>query len=159
MKLTKLKKTKPWTQKLGPKLIFQRSKNVSTHHDIFRLIPCFWASQILHYQKWAMFWTLWVFFPGQAFTYTMEIHLLVGRASGPTRITDPEFESLSTSLISCYYHRPLLSSLGLCSPNAGLVLRSCPPLITQLRSPEEVVQDAFVDTPSHIDHLPSPLLL
>lgn len=50
----------------------------------------------------------------------MEIHLLVSRASGPTKITDPEFESLSTTLISCYYHRPLLSSLGLCSPNAGL---------------------------------------
>jgi len=52
-----------------------------------------------------------------------------------------------------------LSSLGLCSLHAGLVLHSCPPLITQLRSPEEVVQDAFVNTPSHTDHLPSPLLL
>ena len=77
----------------------------------------------------------------------------------PQKITDPEFESLSTTLISCYCHRPLLSSLGLCYPNAGLVLHSCPPLITQLRSPEEVVQDAFVNTPSHTDHLPSPLLL
>lgn len=63
-----------------------------------------------------------------------------------------ECENLSTTLISCCCHRPLLSTLGLCSPNVGLVLHSCPPLITQLRSPEEVVQDAFVNTPSQ-NHL------
>lgn len=158
MKLTKLKNQN--TKKETPKLILQGSKNVLTNHDIFRFILYFWASQILHYQKWGMLWTVHSpFFPAQTFTYTEQIYLLVGRASGPTKITDPEFESLSTTLISCYCHRPLLSSLGLCSPNSGLVLHSCPPLITQLRSPEEVVQDAFVNTPSHTGHLPSPLLL
>lgn len=97
--------------------------------------------------------TVW-FFPAQAFTYTVEMNLLVGRASGPTKITDPEFESLSSTLISCHYHRPLLGSLGLCSPNAGLVPHSCPPLITQLRSPEEVVQDVFCQ--HSFPHRPSP---
>lgn len=55
-----------------------------------------------------MLWTVnSTAFPGQAVTYAEQIRLLAGRASGPTKITDPEcesFESLSTSLISCYCH-------------------------------------------------------
>lgn len=151
MKLTKLKKTE------------HRNNNIARiwkWSDIFKFIPCFWVSQILHYQKWAMLWTWCVFYQVRHLLLLWKyICWMVGRASGPTKITGPEFESLFTTLISCYYLRPLLSSLGLCSPNARLILHSCLPLITQLRSPEEVVQDAFVDTPSHTDHLPSPLLL
>lgn len=105
-----------------------------------------------------MLWTVHgVFLPAWAFDYSEQMHLLVGRASGPVKITDLSLQAyLPLSLLALVTD---LSSLGLCSPNAGLVPHSCPPLITQLRSPEEVVQDGFVNTPSHTDHLPSPSLL
>ena len=131
MKLTQLNNLS--TRKENPKIILEGSKNVLRNHDIFRFILYFWASQTLHYQKWGVLWTVhYAFFPAQACTYSEQMQLLVGRASGPTKITDPEFESLSTTLISCYCHRPQQSGALLPSRWA------CP---TQLPTPDNTAEE------------------